>query len=186
MLRPAFNLQADIRRSLGNAFAQDLSSIQIHNDPAANARAVRLGARAVTHDRDIFFGPREYAPDTRAGRWLLAHEIAHVFQGQGNAAALAPGAAEQASTGAETEARRAGALASFGLPVGTLTAKITGSALTPTRDAVEPLLSYSFGDWAVTESEERKVVTLLTADPDLSRTVLDQQAYRVVKSAAVF
>ena len=54
-----------------------------------------------------------------------------------------------------------------------LTASIAGLALTPTSDAVEPLISYSLGDWAVTESEEHKVVTLLRADPDLSRTVLD-------------
>lgn len=162
---------------MGALLHADFASVRIHSDPAANAYAGELGARAVTHGLDIFFGAGEYAPDTRAGRRVLAHELAHVVQGRGSAAdASAPGVVEPQSSRAEAEARRAGALASFGLPAGRIGAAIAGPALTPTSAAVEPLISYSAGDWAVTEAEERQVIALLSADRDLSGTVLDLHA----------
>jgi hypothetical protein len=59
--------------------------------PAARtARA--LGARAFTVGHDIAFSHGQYAPDTSAGRALLAHELAHVAQQQAPGAA-APGVA---------------------------------------------------------------------------------------------
>jgi hypothetical protein len=68
-------------RSMGAPFGFHFASIRLHNDPAGNARAGELGARAVTQGRDILFRAGEHAPQTRAGRWLLAHELAHVVQG---------------------------------------------------------------------------------------------------------
>lgn len=65
--------------------------------------------------------------------------------------------------------------------VGTLIARqATTSAPAPapapaskTSDRVIELISYSVGDWAVTEEEEREVVRLLTADADLSSTIVE-------------
>ena len=37
-------------------------------------------AKAVTIDKDIYFGPGEYAPHTDEGMSLLAHEITHAVQ----------------------------------------------------------------------------------------------------------
>jgi hypothetical protein len=39
-----------------------------------------LSAKAFTQGDDIVFGEDRWDPDTRQGRWLLAHELAHVVQ----------------------------------------------------------------------------------------------------------
>lgn len=44
----------------------------------ASARAI--DARAYTVGTDVVFAPGEYAPHTRAGRRLIAHELAHVVE----------------------------------------------------------------------------------------------------------
>jgi hypothetical protein len=62
------------------ANARDLAGARIHADPHANEQARRFGARAYTLGTDIYFGPGEFAPQTRDGQRLLAHELAHVAQ----------------------------------------------------------------------------------------------------------
>ncbi len=162
------------RRYLGTAFGHDFAAVRVHCDRDADADAVAIGARAFTLGEDLYLRSGEYAPETRSGRRLLAHELAHVVQAR-RAGATTPASspARSESVPAEQEARRAGALAGSGLPVGRLTMSIAGPALTPTSDAIESLTSYSLGDWAVTEPEEARILVLLKADPDLSRTVLD-------------
>ncbi|WP_347351799.1 DUF4157 domain-containing protein [Intrasporangium sp.] len=65
------------RRSLEQGFQVDLSQVRIRprDEPVA-----RRGAHAETRGATIAFAPGAYAPHTRAGRELLAHEIAHVLQ----------------------------------------------------------------------------------------------------------
>jgi len=59
----------------------DLSTVRIHDDAEASATADGIGARAYTAGADIGFAAGEYAPHSGEGRRLLAHELAHVFQG---------------------------------------------------------------------------------------------------------
>jgi hypothetical protein len=61
-------------------FGYDFSQVRIHTDgpEAESARAVN--ARAYTVGRDVVFGAGEYAPETAAGKKLLAHELTHVVQ----------------------------------------------------------------------------------------------------------
>lgn len=61
---------------------------RIHTDSRAAQLAGSLHANAVTLGRDIFFAPGRYAPGTPAGDRLLAHELAHVAQQQGEPRAL--------------------------------------------------------------------------------------------------
>jgi hypothetical protein len=61
-------------------FGHDLSSVRIHTHDRAASAARAINARAFTLGRDIAFAPGEYAPETLAGRQLLAHELAHVAQ----------------------------------------------------------------------------------------------------------
>jgi len=61
-------------------FGDDFSRVRIHRDAASAKKAAALGARAFTSGDDIYFGKDEYAPETGAGRKLLAHELAHVVQ----------------------------------------------------------------------------------------------------------
>ena len=75
----------------------DFASIRLHYtgaDPACRA----LRARAFTVGSDVYFADGAFAPHTRAGLWLLAHEVAHVVQqsaggtsGPGPGPGLGPG-----------------------------------------------------------------------------------------------
>ncbi|MDM0030037.1 eCIS core domain-containing protein [Variovorax saccharolyticus] len=61
-----------------------LDQVRVHADAPAARLAGELGARAFTVGRDVFFGAGEYRPGSFSGRWLMAHELAHVaLQGQG-------------------------------------------------------------------------------------------------------
>lgn len=60
-------------------FGRDLGHIRIHDDDTAAASAHALGARAFALGHDIAFARGAYAPDTRDGRRLLAHELAHAL-----------------------------------------------------------------------------------------------------------
>lgn len=53
---------------------------RLHTDPAAEKLAAAYGARAVTIGDDVYFGRGQFQPETRAGRELIAHELAHVAQ----------------------------------------------------------------------------------------------------------
>ena len=65
------------------------SAVRVHTNGEAAAAADALGARAFTAGHDIVFGANQFAPETREGRGLLAHELAHVTQQ--SAAGPAPG-----------------------------------------------------------------------------------------------
>lgn len=54
--------------------------MRIHTDVSAARDAAALEAHAYTTDESIVFGAGEYAPHTREGFALLAHEAAHVVQ----------------------------------------------------------------------------------------------------------
>jgi hypothetical protein len=61
-----------------------LGGVRVHADAAAAVDARALRARAFTYGRDIYFGLGAYQPHTPAGRWLLAHELAHTQQPMGD------------------------------------------------------------------------------------------------------
>jgi outer membrane protein OmpA-like peptidoglycan-associated protein len=75
------------RRFFEPRFGHDLSTVRIHDDGDATARAEELGARAVAYGERIYFGSGEYAPGTTRGRALLAHELAHVIDGRSRSGA---------------------------------------------------------------------------------------------------
>jgi hypothetical protein len=58
----------------------DLAGVRLHTDRRAAAAAEALGAQAFTRGADIYFGASQYQPGTRAGRALVAHEVAHAAQ----------------------------------------------------------------------------------------------------------
>ena len=73
-------LPASERAYFEPRFGRDFSNVLLHQDGAAGAAARSIGARAFTLGRDIAVAPGEYAPGTREGRRLLAHELTHVVQ----------------------------------------------------------------------------------------------------------
>jgi hypothetical protein len=69
-----------IKREFEKGFNTDLSPVRIHRDAAAGVAARQEGAAAFSAGRHIYFSPGRFQSYTQAGRSLLAHELAHVFQ----------------------------------------------------------------------------------------------------------
>lgn len=65
-------------------FGRDFSHVRLHTDALASRSAKAVAARAYTVGPNIVFRSGEYAPDSVAGRTLLAHELAHVVQQGGS------------------------------------------------------------------------------------------------------
>jgi hypothetical protein len=61
-------------------FGFDFSQVRVHTDATAVAAAARLGARAYSVGNEIVFGRDEFSTAEPHGKWLLAHELAHVVQ----------------------------------------------------------------------------------------------------------
>lgn len=58
----------------------DFGDVRVHTDARAASAARSVAAEAFTVGRDVFFAEGRYAPETGAGRKLLAHELTHVVQ----------------------------------------------------------------------------------------------------------
>lgn len=67
-----------------SSFGADFSGVRIHTDARADGLSQSLSARAFTTGRDVFFRQGEYNPGASGGRELLAHELTHVVQQNGN------------------------------------------------------------------------------------------------------
>jgi hypothetical protein len=64
-------------------FGRDFSRVRVHTGRRAADTARALNARAFTVGRDVVFGKGQCAPGEDAGRQLMAHELAHVVQQDG-------------------------------------------------------------------------------------------------------
>lgn len=73
-------LDPDVRAAMESRFGRDLGHIRVHTGKPAAASAQAIRARAYTLGSHIVFNSGEYRPQTSAGRWLLAHELAHTLQ----------------------------------------------------------------------------------------------------------
>jgi hypothetical protein len=76
MLRsPGQPLDTPTRAYFEPRFRRDFSHVPVHTEALASQSAKAVAARAYTIGSDIAFLQGEYAPDTHAGRYLLAHTI---------------------------------------------------------------------------------------------------------------
>jgi hypothetical protein len=73
-------LESDVRGKMEGAFGADFAEVRIHQGPTATDLNHRLGARAFTLGRDIFFSGSSPNVATPDGQRLLAHELAHTVQ----------------------------------------------------------------------------------------------------------
>ncbi len=76
-------LPAPLKHEFEASLGSDFSEVRVHESHAPT----HLGAKAFAHGSDIFFAPGEYQPHSDAGKKLLAHELTHVVQQGGGAAA---------------------------------------------------------------------------------------------------
>jgi Domain of unknown function (DUF4157) len=105
-----------VSRALGDlqaSFGEDFSGVKVDSSAQARQTAQALGATAVTQGETILLGPDAPAPETSAGRRLLAHELAHVVQ-QRRASVVEPGVVGTAGGSFEAGADRAASQAMLG------------------------------------------------------------------------
>jgi hypothetical protein len=77
---PGRPLEHALQQDMERRFGHDFSIVRIHTGAQAHDSARALHALAYTVGNDVVFGTGQYAPDTRAGRSLIAHELTHVIQ----------------------------------------------------------------------------------------------------------
>lgn len=80
-------LDGATRSFMEQRLGHDFSHVRIHTGEQASGSARAVNALAYTVGRDVVFERDQYAPETDAGRRLLAHELTHVVQ-QREASAL--------------------------------------------------------------------------------------------------
>jgi hypothetical protein len=78
------SLSASLRQPMENAFGADFSGVKIHTDSTADQLNQSIQAKAFTTGQDVFFRQGAYAPDSKSGQELLAHELTHVVQQGGH------------------------------------------------------------------------------------------------------
>jgi Domain of unknown function (DUF4157) len=103
-------LPPSVRHSMEERFGHDFGAVRVHAGPRAATATGQLGANAFTYGHNIAFAAGRFAPDTKDGKRLLAHELAHVVQQSrgGPPPALDP------ATPLEQSARSAGEAAASG------------------------------------------------------------------------
>jgi len=77
-------LDSGARIQMESAFGADFSGVRVHTDTRADTLNRELNAHAFTTGQDIFFRQGAYNPGSSSGRELLAHELTHVVQQNGD------------------------------------------------------------------------------------------------------
>ncbi|MEH2290565.1 eCIS core domain-containing protein [Nostoc sp.] len=75
----------NIRHPMEQAFGADFSGVKVHTDGQSDQLNRSIQARAFTTGQDVFFRQGEYNPGSWGGQELLAHELTHVVQQNGEA-----------------------------------------------------------------------------------------------------
>jgi hypothetical protein len=84
---PGAALAPTIRGAMERSFDHDFGDVRVHTDSPSVQSARQLHAHAYTVGNHVYFNSGQYAPDTRAGQHLLAHELTHVVQSSSGTAA---------------------------------------------------------------------------------------------------
>ncbi len=77
---PGQLLDSETRHFMESRFGHDFSGVRIHSGGAAEQSTKKMKASAFALGEDIVFGAGRFAPGTREGQRLLAHELTHVVQ----------------------------------------------------------------------------------------------------------
>ncbi|MCG2784879.1 MAG: DUF4157 domain-containing protein [Anaerolineae bacterium] len=77
---PGQPLDETTRTMMEPRFGHDFSKVRVHTDARATASARAVNALAYTVGNNVVFGSGQFAPNTYAGRKLIAHELTHTIQ----------------------------------------------------------------------------------------------------------
>jgi hypothetical protein len=76
-------LPESVRNYFEPRFGYDFSQVRVHNDSRAADSAQAVNAKAFTLGQDVVFNNGQYAPEHEEGKKLIAHELTHVVQQNG-------------------------------------------------------------------------------------------------------
>jgi len=109
-------LPGSVRGAMEARFGADFSAVRVHTNARAATLSARLGARAFTLGRDVYFARDEFRPHTPQGRALIAHELTHTIQqSAAPQRAAAPAAAPPAAAAPRVVMRAPAAVQRFGV-----------------------------------------------------------------------
>ena len=150
---PGQPLEPATRAFMEPRFGHDFGAVRVHTDAQAAQSARSVNALAYTVGHDVVFDAGQYAPHTREGKSLMAHELTHVVQ-QG-VHTHAPGAnlfidatdspAERAAYGTARDVVREGAHAAA--PVTVSTASLPTSVMLHRAVRFSSKTPLSIGQW---------------------------------------
>ena len=138
-------LPPPLRAEMEARFGMDLSGVRLHTGARAAQLNQALGAHAFALGEHIAFDSGRFQPGEPAGRFLLAHELAHVAQQRG---------AGDAPTGTATQAP----------------ATVRGGFWGDLYDSVSGTLG-DIADWAIDQVRELGWRLLESISPEFARTV---------------
>jgi hypothetical protein len=95
-------LELSLRQDMEQRFGHDFSQVRLHFGGDAEQSARELNANAYTVGHNVVFGAGQFAPESMAGKRLLAHELTHVVQ-QASSPALFNFSPEKMNSGANAE-----------------------------------------------------------------------------------
>lgn len=137
-------LATDVRGFMEQRIGHDFSRVRVHTGEPAARSAQAVDALAYTVGSDVVFGAGQYAPETPAGRRLIAHELTHVVQQSGRGGeAAGPGAGGGPAEGEAEGVARAVEGGSLAVPrPGTVPAGLQRAPAKETsRETFDPLPS---------------------------------------------
>jgi hypothetical protein len=98
------SLDAGLQRSMGQAMGADFSGVKVHTDAQSDQLNQTIQAKAFTKGQDVFFRSGAYEPGSRGGQELIAHELTHVVQQNGEGVRRKPLPQQQRSPNRAAEA----------------------------------------------------------------------------------
>ncbi len=113
---PGQALDAQTRSFMEPKFGHDFSKVRVHSDDRASQSARAVNAFAYSVGEQIVFGEGQYAPASREGTRLLAHELTHVVQQAGSFSAGGSLRYGEQSSPEEHEAERNSDIVANGSP----------------------------------------------------------------------
>lgn len=78
-------LPVSLQREMGAAMGADFSGVRVHTGSSSDQMNRSVQSKAFTTGQDIHFKSGEYDPSSKEGQKLLAHELTHVVQQNGDA-----------------------------------------------------------------------------------------------------
>ena len=99
-------LEEGIRNEFAGKLGDAFADVKVHKDGEAHAIGRSVSATAFTTGPDMYFAAGQYKPESKEGKELIAHELAHVVQQRG-APTSGPMRVSQPGEPLEVDAERA-------------------------------------------------------------------------------